>query len=613
MAPAGSSCVYCNASCIRVYVENFSSSSISSSSSATPVSSAPAPRCGDGIVQSGEHCDHGSKNGQERCTAPYGGHCQTCNEYCYNQTWQGGYCGDGVVNGSEQCDTAYANGNVCNPWYGASCQYCTRTCSSVVVVGPRCGDGIVNGSEQCDDANTVETDTCTSLCKTITVQDLSCIDTKDNDSDAVADIISVTSAASYNQVRRQSVLNTDERTNRSYFMYQDEGNRYQTIDIRDAETLRQLHTVTFDKDVVRKDVFGSPAIDPQVRVTRKPSHSSFISNKDATAVFGVIADFSVANVEVEDSAIPEAMTLEESKIVRYSADLRTIDAVLSTGIVRFQSAQMKLSPDGKTLVALVMPILKKKAVPTVKVAEYGPPSLLFIDTETFTVKKTVTLSTSDLALSSLVQVENDRIVYLVERRKQPGFIVGMFVNTQWNPAHIVEYIPSTGVSRTVDLPADRLVQLLISPQGNTLYILTDTKSNVSLMRVNTSTLAYEGSMTLTGNFKYGTKLLKVLPNGYIVATRTRPGAQLYSYEDELLLFHPQALVGSSVESETRVSVGSMLQTPDASVIYSNVSLPYGGMTSLDTVTSRIFNFNGTTMVMQKFAADAQCTSLTSLE
>jgi len=39
------------------------------------------------------------------------------------------------------------------------------------VVGPYCGDGITNGAEQCDDGNDVETDGCTSACKSAVICD----------------------------------------------------------------------------------------------------------------------------------------------------------------------------------------------------------------------------------------------------------------------------------------------------------------------------------------------------------------------------------------------------------------------------------------------------------
>jgi cysteine-rich repeat protein len=56
------------------------------------VRSACVPRCGDGVIASGEECDDGEANAD----TAYGG----CTTLC---TF-GPFCGDGIVNGDEECD-----------------------------------------------------------------------------------------------------------------------------------------------------------------------------------------------------------------------------------------------------------------------------------------------------------------------------------------------------------------------------------------------------------------------------------------------------------------------------------------------------------------------------
>lgn len=122
--------------------------------------------CGDGVVQLGEQCDDGNRNGT------YG----FCKIDCSSR---GPRCGDGATNGpagAEECD----DGNL-NEGDG-----CLRTCKSA-----RCGDGVVRvGVEQCDDGNTADGDGCSAQCKLPTCGDGKvdafevCDDANENNADA---------------------------------------------------------------------------------------------------------------------------------------------------------------------------------------------------------------------------------------------------------------------------------------------------------------------------------------------------------------------------------------------------------------------------------------------
>ncbi len=92
-------------------------------------------RCGNGVVDAGETCDDGSRNGTY-------GYCGT------NCAWDSSafYCGDGTLAGGESCDEGSDNGvYTLNP-----ANSCNATCSGT---GPSCGDGKVNGAEICDGDN----------------------------------------------------------------------------------------------------------------------------------------------------------------------------------------------------------------------------------------------------------------------------------------------------------------------------------------------------------------------------------------------------------------------------------------------------------------------------
>jgi hypothetical protein len=95
-------------------------------------------RCGDGVTNGPEQCDHGQSNG---------GSGDTCASDCTLK------CGNSVVDLGEQCDNGAAN----TGGYGK----CTPSCT----FGPRCGDGRRNGPEACDDGkNDGSYGTCKSDC-----------------------------------------------------------------------------------------------------------------------------------------------------------------------------------------------------------------------------------------------------------------------------------------------------------------------------------------------------------------------------------------------------------------------------------------------------------------
>jgi cysteine-rich repeat protein len=104
------------------------------------------PICGDSFVQAslGETCDLGGQNSNTgACTLA----CKTA------------VCGDALVQaGVEQCDEGANNGNS---------KACKADCSDNV-----CGDGFVEvGVEDCDDANAIDNDACSNVCKAAACND----------------------------------------------------------------------------------------------------------------------------------------------------------------------------------------------------------------------------------------------------------------------------------------------------------------------------------------------------------------------------------------------------------------------------------------------------------
>ncbi len=100
------------------------------------------PKCGNGSVDPGEACDHGSSNGSAT---------DSCTFTCTSNT-----CGNGMIDAGEGCDDGAANNGP------------GKRCSIACVLTPVCGDTKKDGTEQCDDGNLVSFDGCSSTCKTET-------------------------------------------------------------------------------------------------------------------------------------------------------------------------------------------------------------------------------------------------------------------------------------------------------------------------------------------------------------------------------------------------------------------------------------------------------------
>lgn len=135
--------------------------------------------CGNGVVDAGEECDHGAgKNGRldDSCTLLCKNKAGVCGdgivdsalgEECDNGKNNGkdgqctvdckwtklSQCGDGVVQpDTEQCDAGVKNGD-----------YSGTPCHSNCVL-PYCGDGIKDINEECDDGNNIDGDGCSAVC-----------------------------------------------------------------------------------------------------------------------------------------------------------------------------------------------------------------------------------------------------------------------------------------------------------------------------------------------------------------------------------------------------------------------------------------------------------------
>jgi cysteine-rich repeat protein len=142
-------------------------------------SSCVPPRCGDFVLDPGEECDRGSRNGEEG---------EDCSAECTDIFG----CGDGFLDNSlgEQCDDG---NNTNDDGCSAECQSENAICGNAIVeVGeecddadlinnnecnndcllPSCGDGVTSNGlpsndplfEECDDQNNLDTDGCSSLC-----------------------------------------------------------------------------------------------------------------------------------------------------------------------------------------------------------------------------------------------------------------------------------------------------------------------------------------------------------------------------------------------------------------------------------------------------------------
>src|SRR5699024_5037223 len=95
--------------------------------------------CGNGVLDEGEVCDDGRRNGQPN----------QCSQFCDGTT--PAVCGNGVVEEGEDCDDV-----------GMSAR-CNDDCTAAV-----CGDGIINtwAGEVCDDGpNNGEPNHCDEWCE----------------------------------------------------------------------------------------------------------------------------------------------------------------------------------------------------------------------------------------------------------------------------------------------------------------------------------------------------------------------------------------------------------------------------------------------------------------
>ncbi len=108
-------------------------------------SSYPYEFCGDGLKQTREQCDDGSRNGQinDPCSV-------TC-QLVYLST-----CGNGTIDPGEECDNGTGNN-------GRLTDSCTLLCKNK---NGSCGDGSVQSAlgEQCDDGNQIDNDDCSNVC-----------------------------------------------------------------------------------------------------------------------------------------------------------------------------------------------------------------------------------------------------------------------------------------------------------------------------------------------------------------------------------------------------------------------------------------------------------------
>jgi len=110
------------------------------------------PRCGDGIVDTGEECDDGNTDNFDGCT----------NACLLPQ------CGDGVVQPDlgEECDDGnLADGDGCDQDCLVEEGWACEGAAPSVCQIPECGDGRVEGLEACDDGNLVDGDGCSATCE----------------------------------------------------------------------------------------------------------------------------------------------------------------------------------------------------------------------------------------------------------------------------------------------------------------------------------------------------------------------------------------------------------------------------------------------------------------
>jgi cysteine-rich repeat protein len=113
--------------------------------------------CGDGIVESGEQCDDGAKNG-----TPTDG----CNSNCQWVCQMDSDCSGSVCSGTGTCTVATHLCSGSPPPDGTMCgDGGTEVCKAGKCIAGACGDGVRETGEQCDDGNTTNLDGCNSTCQ----------------------------------------------------------------------------------------------------------------------------------------------------------------------------------------------------------------------------------------------------------------------------------------------------------------------------------------------------------------------------------------------------------------------------------------------------------------
>ncbi len=110
--------------------------------------------CGNGMTDTGETCDGGTKPCADISSNYIGGaaSCKAdCSGYDTSSCTAKPYCGDNIVNNSEICDGNTKDCTQINSGYHGGMAPCKGDCTDWdPTTCERCGDGIINGSEACD-------------------------------------------------------------------------------------------------------------------------------------------------------------------------------------------------------------------------------------------------------------------------------------------------------------------------------------------------------------------------------------------------------------------------------------------------------------------------------
>jgi len=128
---------------------------------------APAPVCGNAVVETGETCDDGNKVSGDGCSSTC-----TIEPVCGNGILQTGEaCDDGNKLSGDGCSSTCTIEPVCGNGVlqaGEACDDGNKIsgdgCSSTCTIEPVCGNGILQAGEACDDGNKLSGDGCSSTC-----------------------------------------------------------------------------------------------------------------------------------------------------------------------------------------------------------------------------------------------------------------------------------------------------------------------------------------------------------------------------------------------------------------------------------------------------------------